>query len=564
MEDDDTPADDAVRCLYETLLLEARLLQESNVPKAMTRVQEAVVLLKTAAAVAPQHEALSYRSEAARLMTWMSEMGESMTERFDSMVSQLCKRNTGPLIELPPIAADYTPPALTLPEPRAEDLGPIHTPAMDGPTLPIRSHALRVEKMKAKMSEQRAVAVQTRALNGRPLAPPQDSDSDDDEGGFKTAHQKLKENERERMKRTGGGSSSRLGKRTRYNPADNVRDAVKGKKKKKKREEEEKERHPIFDDERMEHIDERMAELILSEILDTTVKTTWNDIAGLKFAKKNVQEIVIYPMLRPDLFTGIRQPAKGLLLFGPPGTGKTMIGKAIAGEAGATFFNISASSLTSKYVGEGEKMVRALFTVARCYPSSVKVIFIDEIDSLLTQRSESDQEASRRIKTEFLVQMDGAGCDPTERILVIGATNRPQEIDEAARRRFIKRLYIPLPESEAREWLVKKLLHDQRHSLTDEDIKELAELTKGYSGSDLHGLCQDAALGPIRSLTNILNCDASEVRPIERSDFTEALTRVRSSVGVEDLRQYEEWNSLFGSFHKPRAKKSQASEKSTD
>merc|ERR1712137_103159 len=194
-------------------------------------------------------------------------------------------------------------------------------------------------------------------------------------------------------------------------------------------------------------------------------------------------EIVVYPLWRPELFHGIRRPAKGLLLFGPPGTGKTMIGKAIASEAGATFFNISASSLTSKYVGEGEKMVRALFTVARCYPSEMKVIFIDEVDSLLTQRSENDIEASRRIKTEFLVQMDGAGQDPEERILVVGATNRPQEIDEAARRRFMKRLYIPLPGKTARKQMMLNLLRDQNHRLTDEDLEEMAVKTKGYSGS---------------------------------------------------------------------------------
>ena len=123
----------------------------------------------------------------------------------------------------------------------------------------------------------------------------------------------------------------------------------------------------------------------------------------------------------------------GLLLFGPPGTGKTLIGKCIASQSGSTFFSISASSLTSKWIGEGEKMVRALFAVARVHQPSV--VFIDEIDSLLSQRSESEHEASRRIKTEFLVQLDGATTEGEERILVVGATNRPQELDEAARRR---------------------------------------------------------------------------------------------------------------------------------
>lgn len=198
-------------------------------------------------------------------------------------------------------------------------------------------------------------------------------------------------------------------------------------------------------------------------------------------------------MQRPDIFTGLRGPPKGLLLFGPPGTGKTMIGKCIASQVKATFFSISASSLTSKWVGEGEKLVRALFTVARCHQPAV--VFIDEIDSVLTQRTDGEFEASRRIKTEFLVQFDGAGASSSDRILIIGATNRPQEIDEAARRRLVKRLYIPLPDQMARRWIFQNLLRNQRHSLTDEDIDVLCIKTEGYSGSDVDALCREAALG---------------------------------------------------------------------
>ncbi|GFR81454.1 fidgetin-like protein 1 [Elysia marginata] len=156
-------------------------------------------------------------------------------------------------------------------------------------------------------------------------------------------------------------------------------------------------------DERLKGIDPKMIELINNEIMDTSSSLTWSDIAGLEFAKKTIQEIVVWPMLRPDIFTGLRGPPKGLLLFGPPGTGKTLIGKCIASQSKSTFFCISASSLTSKWVGEGEKMVRTLFAVARCHQPAV--IFIDEIDSLLSQRSDSEHESSRRIKTEFLVQL---------------------------------------------------------------------------------------------------------------------------------------------------------------
>ena len=149
--------------------------------------------------------------------------------------------------------------------------------------------------------------------------------------------------------------------------------------------------------------------MIESEIITRNPCVKWSDIAGLDFAKKTVLEAIVWPLKRPDLFKGLRAPPKGLLLFGPPGTGKTMIGKAIASEVSATFFSISASSITSKWVGEGEKLVKVLFALA--VKNQPSIIFIDEIDSLLSCRSDSEQEGSRRIKTEFLVQMDGAATN---------------------------------------------------------------------------------------------------------------------------------------------------------
>ncbi|KAG0410473.1 hypothetical protein HPB47_012396 [Ixodes persulcatus] len=281
--------------------------------------------------------------------------------------------------------------------------------------------------------------------------------------------------------------------------------------------------------------------------MDQGPSVHWDDIAGLEFAKQSVKEMVVWPMLRPDIFTGLRQPPKGLLLFGPPGTGKTLIGKCIASQAGATFFCISASSLTSKWVGEGEKMVRALFAVARaCQPS---VVFIDEIDSLLSQRNESEHESSRRIKTEFLVQLDGASTKADDRLLIVGATNRqethrfglekqPQELDEAARRRLAKRLYIPLPGAPARRQMVSRLLGGVRHRLDPSEVEGVAERTRGYSGADMAQLCKEAALGPIRSLS---------------FDLLQQITpdQVRASVSSTDLHAYVEWNTLYGSTAAP-------------
>lgn len=299
-------------------------------------------------------------------------------------------------------------------------------------------------------------------------------------------------------------------------------------------------------DERLKNIDPKMIELIMSEIMDHGPPIQWDDIAGLEFAKSTIKEIVVWPMLRPDIFTGLRGPPKGLLLFGPPGTGKTLIGKCIACQSGATFFSISASSLTSKWVGEGEKMVRALFSIARCYQPAV--IFIDEIDSLLSQRSNDEHESSRRIKTEFLVQLDGATTSSDERLLIVGATNRPHEIDEAARRRLVKRLYIPLPDPPARKQIVSRLLSQQGHSLSEQELDDICEKSKGYSGADMANLCRESALGPIRSIQgmDIQHISAEQVRPIVHGDLVDALQNVRPSVAQSDLDTYLEWNAKFG------------------
>ncbi|KAK3704922.1 hypothetical protein QZH41_016745 [Actinostola sp. cb2023] len=269
--------------------------------------------------------------------------------------------------------------------------------------------------------------------------------------------------------------------------------------------------------------------------------------AGADMAKSTLKEIVILPSLRPEFFTGLRAPARGLLLFGPPGNGKTMLAKAVATEAKATFFNISAATLTSKWVGEGEKLVRALFAVARELQPSI--IFIDEIDSLLTERREGEQEHSRRLKTEFLVSFDGVIADPDERILVMGATNRPQELDDAALRRLVKRVYIPLPDKETRKILMLKLLSKNSNPLSSQEIDQLARLTDGYSGSDLTALAKDAALGPIRDLKmeQLKKMSINQVRDITLQDFLTSLRMIRASVAPDTLRAYEHWNNDYGS-----------------
>lgn len=234
-------------------------------------------------------------------------------------------------------------------------------------------------------------------------------------------------------------------------------------------------------------LDANAAKQILNEIVVKGDEVHWEDVAGLEGAKKALKEAVVYPFLRPDLFMGLREPARGMLLFGPPGTGKTMLARAVATESKSTFFAISASSLTSKWHGESEKLVRALFALAKALAPSI--IFVDEIDSLLSARSgSSEHEASRRSKTEFLIQWSdlqraAAGKDTTigdaSRVLVLAATNCPWDIDEAARRRFVRRQYIPLPEVETRDTQIRTLLGHQKHDLSEEDIGRLVGMTDG-------------------------------------------------------------------------------------
>ncbi|XP_038628350.1 spastin isoform X4 [Tachyglossus aculeatus] len=294
------------------------------------------------------------------------------------------------------------------------------------------------------------------------------------------------------------------------------------------------------------NVDSNLANLIMNEIVDNGTAVKFDDIAGQELAKQALQEIVILPSLRPELFTGLRAPARGLLLFGPPGNGKTMLAKAVAAESNATFFNISAASLTSKYVGEGEKLVRALFAVARELQPSI--IFIDEVDSLLCERREGEHDASRRLKTEFLIEFDGVQSAGDDRVLVMGATNRPQELDEAVLRRFIKRVYVSLPNEETRLLLLKNLLSKQGSPLTQKELAQLARMTDGYSGSDLTALAKDAALGPIRELKpeQVKNMSASEMRNIRLSDFTESLKKIKRSVSPQTLEAYIRWNKDFG------------------
>ena len=305
-------------------------------------------------------------------------------------------------------------------------------------------------------------------------------------------------------------------------------------------------------------VDEAAAKQIFNEIVIQGDEVHWDDVAGLEIAKSALKETVVYPFLRPDLFMGLREPARGMLLFGPPGTGKTMLARAVATESKSVFFAISASSLTSKYLGESEKLVRALFAIAKALAPSI--IFVDEIDSLLGARGgSSEHEATRRIKTEFLIQWSdlqkaAAGREEKNkekgdatRVLVLAATNLPWAIDEAARRRFVRRQYIPLPEDWVREKQLRTLLAAQKHNISDRELTQLVKLTDTFSGSDITALAKDSAMGPLRSLgEKLLHMRPEDIRGIEMQDFRASLINIRPSVSKQGLKEFEDWAREFG------------------
>uniref|UniRef100_A0A3B4X4M8 vesicle-fusing ATPase n=1 Tax=Seriola lalandi dorsalis TaxID=1841481 RepID=A0A3B4X4M8_SERLL len=262
----------------------------------------------------------------------------------------------------------------------------------------------------------------------------------------------------------------------------------------------------------------------------------WDDVAGLEGAKEALKEAVILPIKFPHLFTGKRTPWRGILLFGPPGTGKSYLAKAVATEANnSTFFSISSSDLVSKWLGESEKLVKNLFSLAREHKPSI--IFIDEIDSLCGSRSENESEAARRIKTEFLVQMQGVGND-NEGILVLGATNIPWTLDSAIRRRFEKRIYIPLPEEHARSFMFKLHLGSTPNDLTEADFTTLGKKTEGYSGADISIIVRDALMQPVRRVQSATH--------FKKADMQRSLTSTKPTVNEQDLDNLKKFTEDFG------------------
>lgn len=271
---------------------------------------------------------------------------------------------------------------------------------------------------------------------------------------------------------------------------------------------------------------------------------TWDKIAGLKPVKIILQEVTVLPLLRPDLFQGVRQPPCGILLFGPPGSGKTLLARAVATESRATFIAVTGSNILSMWVGESEQNVKGLFEKARKQQPSV--IFIDEVDSLLGKRNgaRADSAHDRRVTNEFLAFIDGiqTGRDGS-RVIVIAATNNPWDLDEAALSRFARRVYVPLPDKASRAEMLKKTLQGVPSCLSEEEYLRLAERTSKYSGRDLVQVCREASMLPLRELWGehlLESCSANALT--ERKLVDAAATFIANGTARKRLRRsLEHW-----------------------
>lgn len=296
--------------------------------------------------------------------------------------------------------------------------------------------------------------------------------------------------------------------------------------------------------------DKQFRKRLSSDLVTEAPGIHFADVQGLLMCKLSLYEAVILPAINPHIFTGLRKPPKGILLFGPPGNGKTMIAKAVATECDHTFFGISASTITSKFVGESERLMRNLFDLAR--EQGPSIIFIDELDSLLrTRGSSNENEGSRRLKTEFLVQFDGIHTeneDPSKRVLVMGATNLPHELDDAVLRRFQKRIPVPMPNNQTRKHIITKLLDGCNSDISTKELDFLVQHTNDYSCSDLSQLTSEAAMGPIRDAGSMAkSISVASLAPLSHRHFETALQYVKPSVPEATVKACDKWAEQYGS-----------------
>ncbi|KAL4187539.1 hypothetical protein AMTRI_Chr09g39510 [Amborella trichopoda] len=282
------------------------------------------------------------------------------------------------------------------------------------------------------------------------------------------------------------------------------------------------------------------------------IDVEFDSIGGLEHIKQALYELVILPLRRPELFAcgKLLSPQKGVLLYGPPGTGKTMLAKAIAKESGAVFINVRISNLMSKWFGDAQKLVAAVFSLA--HKLQPAIIFIDEVDSFLGQRRTTDHEAMTNMKTEFMALWDGFTTDQNARVMVLAATNRPSELDEAILRRLPQAFEIGIPDRSERAKILKVILKGERIE-ENIDYDHIASICEGYTGSDLLELCKQAAYYPVRDLLDDENNGrrAQNPRPLRQSDLEKAQSISKTSKVARNEYEFNPQSTAWSRSRQP-------------
>ncbi|XP_063070736.1 fidgetin [Engraulis encrasicolus] len=309
---------------------------------------------------------------------------------------------------------------------------------------------------------------------------------------------------------------------------------------------EHRQQHP---EEQLKNSDASLVELVTSEVLQQGMPPVdWSDIAGLDMAKATLKDEVLWPLLRPDMFSGLGAGPlpRTVLLFGPQGSGRTLLARCVASQMGAAFLHLSGQALASKWAAEGDKLVQASFLVARCRQPAV--LFISEVELLLSSSGGLAEDSPvQRVRSELLLQLDGLlAAAPDEQVLVVCSTSKPEEIDEPLRRYFMRRLLVPLPDPGARHQIISQLLSQHSYCLSDKEVGLLVQRTEGFSGLDVARLCQEAVIGQLQQQHGMAGSDFQQVRPVSYQDFDTVFCKIQPSISQKELDTYTEWNKMFG------------------
>lgn len=298
---------------------------------------------------------------------------------------------------------------------------------------------------------------------------------------------------------------------------------------------------PVFSSQAVEeqpkNVDPLVLELVNTKIVERGPPVQWTDIAGQVSIKAAIEEELVWPILRPGAYTGASRLPRTILLFGPHGTGKTLLSRCISTQLGSTLLKLSAAALLTTWKAEAEKILQTVFFVAKCRQPSV--VLIMEVESLLVAQ---DGGQAGNLKSQLLSYLDNVATSTEQNVVIIGTTSRPGSMDEASHRRFAKRFYISPPDSIARRQILHHALAQQSSCLSEREMASLVQHTESFSGSELIQLCQHAGATTLHGLPG-------QIQPTSYKDFEKAFCKVRPAASQKELDLFAEWDKMYGSRH---------------